>query len=51
MPKRLSRARLDRRDRIAAKPVPGGTCTPADAQARRTTLRAFPDDPALGPLP
>ncbi len=36
--------------RIAAEPVPSGVCTPAAAQARRAILRAFPENPLMGPL-
>ena len=41
---------LDRWGHIAAEPVPDGVCTPGDAQGRRAALRAFPENPLMGPL-
>ena len=41
---------IDRWGHIAAEPVPSGACTPADAQGRRSTLRAYPENPLMGPL-
>lgn len=35
---------------IAPEPVPLGSCTPASALARRRILRAFPENPLMGPL-
>lgn len=35
---------------IAPEPVPLGACTPASALARRRILRAFPENPLMGPL-
>lgn len=35
---------------IAQEPVPSGACTPGDAQKRRAILRAYPENPLMGPL-
>jgi hypothetical protein len=35
---------------IAPEPVPVGICTPASVVARRRILRAFPENPLMGPL-
>lgn len=34
----------------APEPVPDGSCTPASVLARRAILRAFPENPLMGPL-
>jgi non-haem Fe2+, alpha-ketoglutarate-dependent halogenase len=40
----------DQWNHIALEPVPTGTCTPDDAQMRRQILRAYPENPLMGPL-